>query len=67
MKVDLCFLFSLCFHFCFAKGLAKCKFGGINHAPWLANIVNYLVTSQIPLHGGQQDKLKFLSIVKTFF
>jgi hypothetical protein len=28
-KVDLCFLFSLCFHFCFAKGLAKCKFGGI--------------------------------------
>jgi hypothetical protein len=28
-KVDLCFLFSLCFHFCFAKGLAKCKFWGI--------------------------------------
>jgi hypothetical protein len=28
-KVDLCFLFSLCFHFCFAKGLAKCKFVGI--------------------------------------
>jgi hypothetical protein len=28
-KVDLCFLFSLCFHFCFAKGLAKYKFGGI--------------------------------------
>jgi hypothetical protein len=28
-KVDLCFLFSLCFHFCFANGLAKCKFGGI--------------------------------------
>jgi hypothetical protein len=28
-KVDLCFLFSLYFHFCFAKGLAKCKFGGI--------------------------------------
>jgi hypothetical protein len=28
-KVDLCFLFSLCFHFCFAKGLVKCKFGGI--------------------------------------
>jgi hypothetical protein len=29
MKVDLCFLFLLCFHFCFAMGLAKCKFGGI--------------------------------------
>jgi hypothetical protein len=28
-KVDLCLLFSLCFHFCFAKGLAKCKFEGI--------------------------------------
>ena len=25
MTVDLCFLLS----FCFAKGLAKCKFGGI--------------------------------------
>jgi hypothetical protein len=29
MKADLCLLFSLCFHFCFVKGLAKCKFGGI--------------------------------------
>jgi hypothetical protein len=28
-KADLCFAFLLCFHFCFAKGLAKCKFGGI--------------------------------------
>jgi hypothetical protein len=29
-KADLCFLFFfLCFQFCFAKGLAKCKFGGI--------------------------------------
>jgi hypothetical protein len=28
MKVDLCILFLLCFHFCFAKGLAKCKSGG---------------------------------------
>jgi hypothetical protein len=26
-KADLCFLFLLCFHFCFAKGLAKCKLG----------------------------------------
>jgi hypothetical protein len=29
MKADLYFVFLLCFHFCFAKGLAKCKFGGI--------------------------------------
>jgi hypothetical protein len=28
-KADFCFLFLLCFHFCFGKGLAKCKFGGI--------------------------------------
>jgi hypothetical protein len=38
-----------------------------NPAPWFADIVNYLVTSQIPLHWGQQDKLKFLSMVKNFF
>jgi hypothetical protein len=38
-----------------------------NPAPWFANIVNYLVTGQMPLHWGQQDKLKFLSRVKTFF
>jgi hypothetical protein len=36
-------------------------------APWLADIVNYLVTREMPLHLGQQDKLKFLSKVKTFF
>jgi hypothetical protein len=28
-KADLCLLFPLCFHFRFAKRLAKCKFGGI--------------------------------------
>jgi hypothetical protein len=28
-KADLCFLLLLCFHFCFPKGLTKCKFGGI--------------------------------------
>jgi hypothetical protein len=28
-KLDLCFLFLLCFHFCFFKGLVKCKFGCI--------------------------------------
>jgi hypothetical protein len=37
-----------------------------NPAPWFAYIVNYLVTDQMPLHWGQQDKLKFLSKVKTF-
>jgi hypothetical protein len=36
-----------------------------NPAPWFADIVNYLVTGQMPLHWGQQDKLKFLSKVKT--
>ena len=29
MTMDLYFFFLLCFSFCFAKGLAKCKFGGI--------------------------------------
>ena len=38
-----------------------------NLAPWFADIVNYLVTGQMPLHWGQQDKIKFLSMVKTFF
>jgi hypothetical protein len=28
-KADLCLLFLMCFHFYFAKRLAKCKFGGI--------------------------------------
>jgi hypothetical protein len=28
-KADLCCLFYLCFTLCFAKGLAKYKFGGI--------------------------------------
>jgi hypothetical protein len=37
-----------------------------NPAPWFADIVNYLITDQMPLHWGQQDKLKFLSKVKTF-
>jgi hypothetical protein len=30
-----------------------------NPTPWFADIVNYLVTSQMPLHWGQQDKLNF--------
>jgi hypothetical protein len=38
-----------------------------NPAPWFADIVSYLVTGQMPLHWGRQDKIKFLSMVKTFF
>jgi hypothetical protein len=37
-----------------------------NPAPWFADIVNYLITDQMPLHWGRQDKVKFLSKVKTF-
>jgi len=35
-KTDLCFLLWFYFSFCFANGLAKCKFGGIW---WVSNIV----------------------------
>jgi hypothetical protein len=38
-----------------------------NPAPWFADIVNYLVTGQMPLHWGRQDKSKFLAMVKHFF
>jgi hypothetical protein len=38
-----------------------------NPAPLYADIVNYLVTDQMPLHWGRQDKFKFLSMVKYFF
>ena len=38
-----------------------------NPAPWFANIVNFLIIDQMPLHWGQQDKSKNLSMVKTFF
>jgi hypothetical protein len=38
-----------------------------NPTPWFADIVNYLVIDQMPLHWGQQDKIKFLIKVKTFF
>jgi hypothetical protein len=36
------------------------------HSPWFADIVNYLVTGQMPLHWGRQDKSKFMSMVKNF-
>jgi hypothetical protein len=35
--------------------------------PWFADIVNYLVTGQMPLHWGRQDKSKFMAMVKYFF
>jgi hypothetical protein len=40
----------------------------IAHNPtlWFTDIVDYLVTDQMPLHWVQQDKIKFLSKVKTF-
>jgi hypothetical protein len=36
-------------------------------SPWFADIVNYLVTGQMPLHWGWQDKSKFMAMVKYFF
>ncbi|XP_058216628.1 uncharacterized protein LOC131327478 [Rhododendron vialii] len=36
-------------------------------SPWFADIVNYLVTGEIPLHWPKHDKSKFLSKVKYFF
>jgi len=38
MTADLCFLLWFYFSFCFAKGLAKCKFGDI----WLVSNIVYL-------------------------
>jgi hypothetical protein len=35
--------------------------------PWFADIVNYLVTTQIPSHWTKQDRSKFLAGVKHFF
>jgi hypothetical protein len=36
-------------------------------SPWFADIVNYFVTGQMPLHCGRQDKSKFMAMVKYFF
>jgi hypothetical protein len=36
-------------------------------APWFADIVNYLVTAQIPSHWTKQDRSKFLVEAKYFF
>ena len=35
--------------------------------PWYADIVNYLVTSQLLKHWTKQDKAKFFAEIKNFF
>ena len=35
--------------------------------PWYADIVNYLVTGQLPEHWTKQDKAKFFVEIKHFF
>jgi len=37
------------------------------HAPWFADIVNYLVTNQMPSYWTRHDRSKFLVEVKHFF
>jgi hypothetical protein len=37
------------------------------HSPWFADIVNNLVTCQMPLHWGRQDKSTFMAMVKNIF
>ncbi|XP_040363569.1 uncharacterized protein LOC121049692 [Rosa chinensis] len=39
----------------------------VSHLPWYADIVNYLVTGEMPSHWSKQDKSKFLALVKYFF
>jgi hypothetical protein len=38
-----------------------------NLTPWFADIVNYLITGQMPLHWERQDESKFLAMVMQFF
>ena len=39
----------------------------VSQLPWYADIVNYLVTTQLPEHWTKQDKSKFFAEVKHFF
>ena len=39
----------------------------LDHCPWYADIVNYLVTSQIPSQGTSQQKKKFLTDIKKYY
>ena len=35
--------------------------------PWFADIINYLVTEEMPTNWSKQDRSKFLAEVKYFF
>ena len=35
--------------------------------PWYADIINYLVTGQLPEHWTKQDKTNFFTEIKNFF
>ena len=35
--------------------------------PWYADIVNYVITGQLPEHWTNQDKTKFFAKIKNFF
>ena len=39
----------------------------ISNLPWFSDIVNFLVTRQIPSHWTAQDKKKFFAKVRNFF
>ena len=39
----------------------------VSTMPWFANIVNFLVSGQLPAHWSTQDKRKFLNEVKNFY
>jgi hypothetical protein len=39
----------------------------VSTMPWFANIVNFLVSGQLPSHWSTQDKRKFLNEVKNFY
>ena len=39
----------------------------INKMPWYANIVNYLATGEMPCDWSSQDRMKFLTEVRSFY
>jgi len=39
----------------------------VSTMPWYANIVNFLVSGQLPAHWSTQEKRKFLNEVKNFY
>ena len=40
---------------------------GVSTDPWFADIINYLVTENIPTFWSKHDKNKFLHLVKSFY